>query len=179
MKFSSNRITRVIVFLCIFLMLLFALCAFIGIRFNTTNSIPIGFYRIVHMPIEKGAYVIFCPPENNVFNEAQKRGYISAGFCKGGYGYMMKRVAAVKGDSVFISKEGVFVKGKLLPVSKPVIADAAGRPMFRYPFHTFTLKEGEFLLMSDISGTSFDGRYFGPINRAQIKGVIHSIFTWK
>jgi type IV secretory pathway protease TraF len=32
--------------------------------------------------------------------------------------------------------------------------------------------------MSDVSGTSFDGRYFGPINRSQIKTVIRPVITW-
>jgi type IV secretory pathway protease TraF len=32
--------------------------------------------------------------------------------------------------------------------------------------------------MSDVSRTSFDGRYFGPISRAQIRTVIVPVFTW-
>jgi type IV secretory pathway protease TraF len=35
------------------------------------------------------------------------------------------------------------------------------------------------LLMSDISGRSFDGRYFGPIERAQIQAVIRPVWIWK
>ncbi|MBL8368460.1 MAG: S26 family signal peptidase, partial [Candidatus Accumulibacter sp.] len=42
----------------------------------------------------------------------------------------------------------------------------------------FTLSGSELLLMSDVSGISFDGRYFGPIDRSQIKGVIRPVFTW-
>jgi type IV secretory pathway protease TraF len=32
--------------------------------------------------------------------------------------------------------------------------------------------------MSDVSGTSFDGRYFGPINRSQIQTVVSPVITW-
>jgi type IV secretory pathway protease TraF len=40
------------------------------------------------------------------------------------------------------------------------------------------LKDSELLLMSDVSGTSFDGRYFGPVNLSQAKGVITPIITF-
>ena len=32
-----------------------------------------------------------------VFDEARARGYIGAGFCAGGYGYLIKRIAALRG----------------------------------------------------------------------------------
>ena len=68
-------------------------CFAAGLRVNTTKSIPVGLYRIVDEPVEKGAYVIFCPPKLDVFDEAKERGYIAAGFCPGDYGLMMKRVS--------------------------------------------------------------------------------------
>jgi type IV secretory pathway protease TraF len=34
------------------------------------------------------------------------------------------------------------------------------------------------LLMTDVSPISFDSRYYGLINRSQIKGVIRPIYTW-
>ncbi|MFU8797090.1 MAG: conjugative transfer signal peptidase TraF [Gammaproteobacteria bacterium] len=178
MKTIAKRLTKSIVIFCILFMAIGAICIFAGLRINTTKSIPFGFYWITNTPIEKGAYVIFCPPKNSIFDEAKKRGYISVGFCQGNYGYMMKRVAAVKGDIVSISSEGVCVNGKLLPVSKPFIADAAGRPMFRHAPSVFTLGTSELLLMSDVSAVSFDSRYFGPINRSQIIGVIRPVWTW-
>ncbi|MGL4447802.1 MAG: hypothetical protein ACRCUZ_08805 [Shewanella sp.] len=36
----------------------------------------------------------------------------------------------------------------------------------------------EVLLMSDVSRTSFDGRYFGPVSRVQIRHVIRPLLTW-
>nr|WP_289847564.1 S26 family signal peptidase [Celeribacter halophilus] len=50
--------------------------------------------------------------------------------------------------------------------------------MPRYQTSQYTLGNSELLLMSDVSGTSFDARYFGPVNRSQVKAVIRPVFTW-
>ena len=149
-----------------------------SVRINTTKSIPVGFYWMTSDPVKKGSYVIFCPPETELFDTAKERGYIGAGFCPGGYGYMMKRVAAVEDDAVVIAADGVRVNGELLPLSVPHAADKAGRPLPRTKSKRYTLGAHALLLMSDVSGTSFDGRYFGPIDRKQVQGVIHPILTW-
>jgi conjugative transfer signal peptidase TraF len=160
------------------LLLLGAMAYASGARINSTRSIPVGVYWLSSDPVVKGAYVIFCPPQVGVFDEAKARGYIGAGFCPGEYGYMMKRVLAAKNDAVSITAEGVRVNGELLPLSTPIEADSTGRPLPRFQAERFTLSGSELLLMSDVSGISFDGRYFGPIDCSQIKGVIRPVFTW-
>ncbi len=149
-----------------------------GARVNTTRSIPVGLYWTSSAPVEKGAYVLFCPPRIGVFDDARERGYIGAGFCEGGYGYMMKRVLAAKNDAVTVAADGVRVNGELLPQSAPIKADPAGRLLPRYQSDSYTLGSSELLLMSDRSATSFDGRYFGPVSRSQIKNVIRPVITW-
>jgi conjugative transfer signal peptidase TraF len=160
-------------------LVLAAAVSFAGARVNTTKSIPVGLYWTSSAPVEKGAYVLFCPPQLGVFDDAKGRGYIGAGFCEGGYGYMMKRVLAAKGDAVTVAEDGVRVNGALLPHSARIKADKAGRPLPRYQFNSYTLGDSEVLLMSDVSATSFDGRYFGPISRSQIKTVIRPVITWE
>jgi conjugative transfer signal peptidase TraF len=54
-----------------------------GARINTTKSIPVGLYWTSSAPVEKGAYVLFCPPQVGVFADAKARGYIGAGVCPG------------------------------------------------------------------------------------------------
>lgn len=149
-----------------------------GARINTTRSIPVGLYWVSSAAVEKGAYVLFCPPQVQVFDEARARGYIGAGFCPGGYGYMMKRVIAAKDDDVAVSDEGVRVNGVLLPLSAPRAVDAGGRSLPRFQADRYTLGAAELLLMSDVSGISFDGRYFGPIPRAQVRTVVSPLITW-
>ena len=154
------------------------LSAATGARINTTKSIPIGLYWTPRAPVEKGAYVLLCPPPGALFETAQARGYLGAGFCPGGYGYLMKRVVAQTGDTVTVSAEGVCVNGTPLPRSAPLEVDPAGRPLPRAPPVCQRLSKTELLVMSDGSPTAFDGRYFGPIPRAQVKAVLKPLLTW-
>jgi len=150
----------------------------IGIRINTTKSIPVGFYQTSNAPIEKSAYVMFCPPPTGLFDKAMERGYIGAGYCPGGYGFMMKKILAAKKETVTINGDGVYINGQLVPQSHPFKADAAGRPLPSFQIDNHTLDDSELLLMSDVSSTSFDGRYFGLISRTQVTTVIRPLYTW-
>jgi conjugative transfer signal peptidase TraF len=154
------------------------LCYLAGVRINTSPSIALGLYWSCAKPAEKGDYVMFCPPRSELFDTARKRGYIGAGFCPGGYGYIMKRVFAATNDAVTVTEDGVRVNGKLLPFSAVLEADQGGRPLPRYRNDGYTLNEHQVLLMTDAHPFSFDSRYFGPIDRSQIKSVISPIFTW-
>jgi conjugative transfer signal peptidase TraF len=148
-----------------------------GLRINTSRSIPLGLYRQTHQPLARGEYVLFCPPPTPLFFKARQRGYISAGFCPGELGYMMKKIAALPGDKISISAQGVTVKGKWLTHSQPLPCDGLGRSLPQITF-TDSLKPHEILLMTNQSDLSFDSRYFGPLNEAQIKGVIKPLVTW-
>lgn len=162
----------------IILLLLGAACYAVGVRVNTTGSIPVGLYWTSGKPAEKGDYVMVCPPPLEVFDMAKERGYIRAGFCPGGYSYLMKRLSAAKDDTVTVADDGVRANGRLLPFSVPLKTDRAGRPLPRYQADNYTLDEYQVLLMTDRNPFSFDGRYFGPINRSQIKSVVVPIITW-
>jgi conjugative transfer signal peptidase TraF len=160
------------------ILVLSAIACVSGARINTTKSIPVGLYWTDQAPIEKGAYVLFCPPKSEVFDTAKKRGYIGAGFCHGDYGYMMKRILAAKNDTISSSDDGVRVNNKLIPLSTPHTTDLGGRLLPRYNVDNYTLNENELLLMSDISASSFDGRYFGLLDRSQIRTVLRPVITW-
>jgi conjugative transfer signal peptidase TraF len=155
-----------------------ALLGLAGARINTSKSIALGLYGTSGRPVQKGEYVLLCPPQIGVMEEARKRGYLGAGFCPGGYGYMMKRILGAHGDTVSVNADGVRVNGRLLPFSAPLMSDRAGRPMPRFQAERYVLGASELLLMSDVSRTSFDARYYGPVSRAQIRTVIVPVLTW-
>jgi len=160
------------------LLVLGAACQMAGVRINTSKSIPVGLYWTTRAPMDKGAYVLVCPPPSGVFNTARERGYIGAGFCPGGYGYLMKQVAATARDIVTVTSQGIRVNGEQWPQSMPRLVDKAGRRLPHFQADGYVLGHAEVLLMSDGSPTSFDGRYFGPVSRAQIKTAIKPMLTW-
>lgn len=158
------------------------LCAWMlyaqGLRINTTASIPLGFYKISNKSLEKGDYVTFCPPQKQVFRQALNRGYLHSGFCHGGFGHVMKKIVASTNDFISISSSGVAVNGILLAYSKPLVKDNNNLPLPTLEITNHQLTDFELLLMTDQSINSFDGRYFGLIDRKQIDAVIIPILTW-
>lgn len=149
-----------------------------GVRINSTASYPVGVYLMTNSPIEKGALVIFCPPDSPAFKQARERGYIGAGFCPGGYGYMIKKILAAKNDRVEISTAGVSVNGELLPNSKPMDMDSEGQLLPHIEVNITTLDDHSVLLMSDYNPKSFDARYFGLIDKSNIISAIRPVWTW-
>jgi conjugative transfer signal peptidase TraF len=154
-----------------------ALASAAGARINVSGSIPLGLYWTTRAPVARNAYVVFCPPRSEIFDEAMRRGYIGPGFCEGGYGYMMKRVVAMQGDTVRIDADGVRVNGLLVACSVPKAQDEAGQvlPQLR---RALQLGSRDVLLMSDKSPEAFDARYFGPLDAQQIQAVIEPVWTW-
>jgi conjugative transfer signal peptidase TraF len=148
-----------------------------GARINTTRSYPPGLYWLTGEALRKGALVIACPPPVKAVAEALRRGYLNAGFCPGGYGYIIKKIVAIPGDRVVVTGQGVSVNGEAIPNSALRRFDTEGKPL---PFNetAYTLGTAQVLLMSDYSPKSFDGRYFGPMSQTGIKGVLKPVFTW-
>jgi conjugative transfer signal peptidase TraF len=163
--------------ICCFAVLLEA-AIIAGIRVNSTSSYPVGIYLLTNTPIEKGSLVIFCPENNSALRQARERGYISAGFCPEGYGYMIKKILAAKNDKVEISPLGVFVNDKLLPNSKSMATDFEGQSLPHLEYNIAALPDNSVLLMSDYNHKSFDARYFGVIDKSNIISAIRPIWTW-
>ena len=156
---------------------LLGLALLAGFRVNPTHSFPVGIYRTVPKAPEIGDLVIWRPPDTSVFRMALDRGYLFPG---GFYRYMqmLKRLVAVEGDVITIDDAGVTVNGRRLKNSKPLAVDGSNRPLPVLRLHDYRISDGEVLLMSDYSPISFDGRYFGPIPRAQVQSVVRPVWTW-
>ena len=151
----------------------------LGFRFNTSDSIARGLYRLHHGAMDKNSYVLFCPDDRESFKAGIQRGYLGVGFCPNRSGYLMKKVVAVTGDVISSDQQGVRVNGRLLPFSKPIKQDGMGRNLKAWEVQHYTLKTNELLTMTDQDPLSFDGRYYGIINRGLIKGVITPVWVHK
>jgi conjugative transfer signal peptidase TraF len=145
-----------------------------GLKYNATDSMPRGWYRIVDSGAHarRGDLVIVAPPHTVAFGYAFQRGYFTE------RDLLLKRLVAVSGDRLDIDENGVRVNGVPLTNSRPKARDEAGRPLPQVYLPDYPLQDGEVLLMSDYSAASFDGRYFGPIPRACIQSVVRPVWTW-
>jgi conjugative transfer signal peptidase TraF len=151
-----------------------------GLRINLTDSIPVGLYRIKAIEDVKNikqTYVIFCPDDKPVFQQARDRGYIDYGLCPGSYGYLMKKVVATQGDKIAVTAAGVFVNQTLISFSKPKAHDGVNRPLPQWNALDYQLKNDECMTMTNQSAWSFDSRYYGPVRLSQIKGVITPVWV--
>lgn len=171
---------KIFLFFCgfgVIVILMIAIFSIVGLRINITKSIPIGIYIITDKTPAKNDYVIFCPPDTYQFKNARRRGYIDIGFCPDRYGYMMKKLVAENGDKVTISKSGVTVNDIFLPLSAQLPTDLQGNKLPEININKI-LGQDEVLLMSDVSSTSFDARYFGILDKKQIRHVIRPILIF-
>jgi conjugative transfer signal peptidase TraF len=135
---------------------------------NASASAPIGLYRMTPAaPIRHGDMVLV-PAPVGVRQIAAERGYLPLNVP------LVKRVAALAGDTVCALGEGVFVNNS--PVATRWKNDRLGRSLPRWE-GCHCLGDNEvFLLMAEVPD-SFDGRYFGPIPMSAVIGKLVPIWT--
>jgi conjugative transfer signal peptidase TraF len=176
MRNISGRKSRTVAIGVVISMLLLWGAIGAGLRINGTHSFPVGVYRVRHKRPEKGDLVTVDPPALPVFTLAKERGYLNVAFSP--TPHLLKRLAGVAGDRVTIDSAGVEVNGIRLANSAPCNRDGAGRPLQLYALKDHILGPDQVLLMSDYSPSSFDARYFGPLQATTIESVITPLLTW-
>jgi conjugative transfer signal peptidase TraF len=157
-----------------------ALANALGLRINLTASMPVGLYHAQARTagsLQRDTLVLICPPDTPAFQLALKRNYIGAGSCPNHSQPLLKPVAAVPGDTVTLSPQGVRVNRTWLPHSPILSKDSAGRPLSHWPFGQYAVRSGEVWLLSTHSRQSYDSRYFGPMDEAQITTTVTPLWT--
>ena len=159
---SLRRVARRALFAVVWLALTFALVFVAGLRFNPTPSLPKGIYRIAPGTPEKGDLVSFCLA-GQFAGLAFERGYLEPGSCPSGLRPLLKRLAALPGESVDPSAfpiRSVDSQGRSI---SPVLMPGVVPP-------------GMALVLADHPG-SFDSRYFGfvPLDRLQ---RVEAVWLW-
>jgi conjugative transfer signal peptidase TraF len=152
----------------------FLACGFLGVRFNSSPSMPVGLYVVTGD--EHANLVEFCPREPFAsFSIA--RGYRDSGVCVDGAAPLLKPVVAVAGDVVELSNRGISVNGKLLPNTAPLPRDSKGRPLEAWAFGRYAVASGTVWVASSYHPRSFDSRYFGPVPTSAIRHRLEPLFT--
>ena len=158
------------------------LCAHgVGLRINESPSLPVGLWRVspLDRDLRRDDIVSFCPPDAVVFREARGRGYVGNGLCEGGYEPLLKPVAAIAGDRITRTEEGISVNGRFIANSKRLGRDGPGRTLPSPGANDVILAEGEVWVISSYNPLSFDSRYFGSIPISSIEGLARPLFVFQ
>jgi len=152
----------------------FQLCGLLGIRINTSPSLPLGLYLVT---TERNANLVeFCPAEPFAALSLV-RGYRSPGVCQDSGAPLLKPIIAKCGDRVELSARGLRVNGILLANTVPLAQDTKGRPLRSWPFGRFEVAPGTVWVASSHDSRSFDSRYFGPVSIAAIRNRVKVLLT--
>ena len=138
--------------------------------YNASDSVPIGWYHITPLGTDVNVIqvdsVVLVDLPDEVAVLADQRGYLPLDVS------LLKRVGAVAPQHVCIEGGRVRIDG--VTVAHVLLIDAQARPLPSWT-HCRQLAEGELFLLSTTNPASFDSRYFGPIDRANVIGVAHRL----
>jgi conjugative transfer signal peptidase TraF len=152
----------------------FQLSGSLGLRINTSPSLPMGLYITTADP---GANLVeFCPVEPFA-TLSIVRGYRDPGTCGDGAAPLLKPIVAKSGDVVEVSARGISVNGGLLSNTAPLSKDTKGRPLEAWPFGRYVVASETVWVASSYHPRSFDSRYFGPISTAAIRQWLKAFLT--
>lgn len=169
---------RALLFFGLFLLTVFFLKS-MGIRINTTASMPLGIWRVrsLSMPVKTGDIVLVCLNRSPVIGLAHHRDYIAEGNCPSGLEPLLKPVVAIAGDFITVSTVGVSVNGQLIPNSQVVGKDLNGQYLPSFLRKNFRMPPNEVLLISSFNPASFDSRYFGTVPAGNIIGLATPVWV--
>ena len=139
------------------------------LAYNPSESAPRGWYGIgLPSDLVVGQFVLVHLPDA-VARLADQRRYLPLPVP------LLKRIAAVSGQRV-CERDGV-VEIDESPVARAKTRDGLGRPLDAWT-GCRTLRDGELFLLSRNTESSFDSRYFGPIDHTRVIGRAIPVWTW-
>lgn len=148
----------------------------LGLRLNTSYSLPLGLYQVT--TDETAPLIEFCPVEPFA-SESAARGYRTRGLtCPDGAVPLLKPVVARAGDMIELTAAGIHVNGCLLKKTAPVPQDAAGRKLRAWPQGRYRVAPGTVWVASTYNAGSYDSRYMGPIDTKLIRRRLRPLWTF-
>ena len=139
----------------------------IRLVWNGSASVPRGLYGIEDRAPKRGELVLARAPES-ALRVAISRGYLPSDMP------VVKHLVAVEGDEICRFGTEISINGTVVATAQ--IRDLEGRlvPSWR---GCERLDDGEVFLLAD-HPHSFDGRYWGKSDGADIHGVAHPVWTF-
>jgi conjugative transfer signal peptidase TraF len=154
---------------------LYLFAAVVGVRINTSYSLPMGLYIATKDPSAK--LVEFCP--TGLFaRQSSEREYRSRGTaCPDGAVPLLKPIVAREGDVVETTPLGIRVNGILLPQTAPLLKDGHSRALTPWPFGVYRVAPDTVWVASSYNRGSYDSRYIGPVSLSQIRRRLRPLWT--
>jgi len=168
------KVRRAVLVAVVVFIVAFQLFDFLGLRINTSPSLPIGLYIVTAN--RSAALVEFCPAEPFA-RLSLIRAYRDSGACQDGGAPLLKPVVAKAGDVVELSARGISVNGHLLANTAPLTKDTKGRLLEPWYFGQFHVTPGTVWVASSYHSRSFDSRYFGPVYTTAIRHRLKALLT--
>jgi conjugative transfer signal peptidase TraF len=136
---------------------------------NASASVPPGLYRIEPAAIPRVGDLVAVRPSPALTRFMAERRYVEAG------ALLVKPVAALAGTTFCRTNMRVTLDGRTVATALP--RDRFGRPLPGWS-GCRRVARNELLLIAPELRASFDSRYFGPVDRAQVIGRAIPLWTW-
>lgn len=145
--------------------------------FNPSISMTRGYYftySIIHP--KRHDTVLICVWDKSHTQVMHKLGLpYKKGECPDNTPYLLKQIVATEGDEINVSSDGVQVNNYLYPNSR-TLSMSKQINLLPTKFGDFRLGHNEYFVLG-VSPHSYDSRYYGIINRAQIYRGVSLVFT--
>lgn len=140
-----------------------------GFSYQNTASMPEGWYVLTPAPkqLQRGTIVLF-HVDNHWRHYLRQHHWIQKD------DQLMKHVAAVPGDYVCVRDHTVYINNK--SIAKQALTYKPGKPLPQWHYCAF-VSAHHYLLLSTYNAHSFDGRYFGLVDRGAITARAIPIWT--
>lgn len=134
---------------------------------NTSPSEPTGLYVRSPLSPEVGRIIAFRPPRGAY-------PYVADAMPARARTSILKAVRGGAGDLVCADERRVLVNGQVWPAAVRIDRRGRALPQWR---DCRRLAADELFVLSTRIPSSFDSRYYGPVNRAEILGVYTPLLT--
>lgn len=136
--------------------------------YPSTPSLPAGLYMKIGGKIERGSIVAFPVPEQAQAYQGSIGQVVDPGFL------FLKPVIAISGDSLCNDAiDGFRINGVQTARTADRDRDGNALPVWQ---DCRSLADNELFTFTDHVANSFDGRYYGPIERSHVVGVYRMIW---